>query len=82
MMAFLSLRVFPALPLEGKPDARSQRLPRTAAMLATVQGSLLESLAAPGGSWEAAANSSPTRRWHRSPCVSATHLLGVLGTVK
>lgn len=61
MMAVLGLRVFSALPLEGKPDGRSQRLPGTAALLATVQGSLLGSLAAPGGSWEAAANSSPTR---------------------
>lgn len=50
MMAFLGLRLFPALPLQGKPDARSQRLPRTAPRLATFQGSLLESPAAPGGS--------------------------------
>ena len=50
MMAFLGFRLFPAPPLQGKPDARSQGLPKTTPRLATFQGSLLESPATPGGS--------------------------------
>lgn len=82
MMAFLSLRIFPVLSLQGKLNAGSQRLQRMTPIFTTVQRSLVESQAAPGGIWEVAENSSPKLWRHFSLCVSATHLLDVSGAVK